>query len=442
MAVVLITGVAYWGYDQYRENEQLQIYMGYTFHRSFFDLVESVEELQVLIGKGLASTSPRQNILLLTDVWSRANTAQAELNRLPLSAQTVHDVAEFLSKTGDFAHAMARQNADGQALTSEERQTLNQLRQHAIRVVERLHEVQSDVLAGRINWVSMVKQTRQNLEEEKKSDKEKDRINIDDIRDEMSRVPVLIYDGPFSDHIMEREPLGLRGEEMSKDELRDKVRELLDGDTGDLSVSEGTDVNGKIPSYNFQVKTGNGAYSVDLAKKGGALVSLLNNRDVQSAKIPMDQAVDKASSYLARVGFQGMEPTYSEIKDNVAYISFAYQQDDVLFFPDIVNVQVALDNGQVMAVEAMNYLMSHKERKTEKPEIPEEEIREMASSTLESIENIRLAVIPKSSLREVFTYEVRGKIGDEIYLIYINAKTGNEEEILKVITGEQGTFAL
>lgn len=95
MAVVLITGVAYWGYDQYRENEQLQIYMGNTFQRSFFDLVESVEELQVLIGKGLASTSPRQNILHLTDVWSRANTAQAELNRLPLSAQTVHDVAEF-----------------------------------------------------------------------------------------------------------------------------------------------------------------------------------------------------------------------------------------------------------------------------------------------------------------------------------------------------------
>lgn len=78
-----------------------------------------------------------------------------------------------MSKTGDFAHAMARQNADGQALTSEERQTLNQLRQHAIRVVERLHEVQSDVLAGRINWVSMVKQTRQNLEEEKRVIKKK-----------------------------------------------------------------------------------------------------------------------------------------------------------------------------------------------------------------------------------------------------------------------------
>ena len=113
-----------------------------------------------------------------------------------------------------------------------------------------------------------------------------------------------------------------------------------------------------------------------------------------------------------------------------------------MFYPDIINVQIALDNGQVMAVEAMNYLMAHKEREIEKPDIPEEEARELASSTLDRIENIRLAVIPKTSLREVFTYEVRGNVGDEIYLIYINAKTGNEEEILKVITGEQGTFTL
>ena len=116
--------------------------------------------MQVLIGKSLVSTSPRQNILLLTDVWSHANTAQAELNRLPLAAQTVYDVSKFLSQTGDFAHTMARQNADGKVLTAEERQTLSELRQHAIRITELLHEVENEVLAGRVNWVKMVKSTR------------------------------------------------------------------------------------------------------------------------------------------------------------------------------------------------------------------------------------------------------------------------------------------
>lgn len=441
MLALVLAGVAgYWGYDQYQENEQLQIYIGNTFQQSFYELVDQVEKLQVLMGKGLVSTSPRQNIMILTDVWSHANTAQAELNKLPLAAQTVYDVAEFLSQTGDFAHVMARQNADGKVLTTEERQILSQLRQHAIRIADKLNEVQNEVLAGRANWVDMVKSTRKNLDEEENIDK--NNVNIDDIREDLSKIPVLIYDGPFSDHISDREPLGLRGEEISKESARDKVRNLIDGNTEDLSISDGTSVNGRIPSYNFQVKTGNGVYSVDISKQGGSLVTLLNNRDVKSAKISMEEAVDKAQDYLTSSDYPNMEPTYSELNDNIAYISFAYQQDNIIFYPDIINVQIAMDNSQVLAVEAQGYLMSHKERETEKAEISEEEARELASSTLDEIENIRLAVIPKTSLREVFTYEIRGTVGDEIYLIYINTKTGNEEQILKVIVGEQGTFTL
>lgn len=414
--------------------------MGNTFQQSFYELVEQVEELQVLLGKSLVSTSPKQNILLLTDVWSHANTAQAELNKLPLAAQTVYDVAKFLSQTGDFAHVMARQNADGKVLTAEERQTLSELRQHAIRIAETLHDVESEVLAGRVNWVDLVKNTRQSLREE--GDREKPDVNIDDIRSEMSKVPVLIYDGPFSDHISEREPQGLQGEEVPKEAARDKVKNIIDGNTDNVSVSEGTSVNGRIPSYNFQVETGEGVYSVDISKKGGSLVSLLNNKDVYSTKISMDEAVKKARDYLASNDYPNMEPTFSEIKDNIAYISFAYEKDDILYYPDIINVQLAMDNGQVLAVEALGYLMSHKSREVKEAEISEEEARELASSTLEEIESVRLAVIPTSSLREVFTYELRGKVGEEIYIIYINAETGNEEQILKVIMGDTGTFAL
>ncbi len=415
--------------------------MGNKYQQSFYELVEHVEQLQVLIGKSLVSTSPRQNIMILTDVWSHSNTAQAELNKLPLAAQTVYDTAKFLSQTGDFAHVMARQNADGKVLTVEERKTLSQLRQHAVRITDSLLEVENEVMAGRVNWVELVRNTRQNLNEEE--GQEKPDVNLDDIRDEMTKIPVLIYDGPFSDHISDRKPEGMQGEEITKEKARDKAREVIDiENVEDISISEGTTVNSKVPSFNFQVDVDDGVYSVDISRKGGYLVSLLNNRDVASAKISLEDGVDKANNYLARVGYPNMEPTYSEIKENIAYISFAYKKNNILYYPDIINVQIAMDNGQIFAVEALSYLMSHQERNTEKPEISEEEAREMASSTLEKIDNIKLAVIPKSSLREVLTYEVRGVSGNETYLIYVNAETGNEEQILKVIMGEQGTFAL
>lgn len=441
LAIVVIGAAGYWGYNQYQEKQQLEIYIGNKYQQAFYELVEHVEQLQVLIGKSLVSTSPKQNILTLTDVWSHSNTAQAELNKLPLAAQTVYDTAKFLSQAGDFAHVMARQNAEGKVLSAENRKTLNQLRQHAVSIADSLHQVENEVLAGKVNWVNLIKNAKQGIKREE--DGEENNVNLDDVREEMTKVPTLIYDGPFSDHISERKPQGLKGEDISRETARNKAREVIDKENIEkITVSEGSTVNGKIPSFNFQVKTGKGVYSVDIARKGGYLVSLLNNRDINSGDISMDKAVDKAKDYLARVSYPNMEPTYSEIKDNIAYISFAYKKDNVLYYPDIINVQVAMDNGQILAVEALNYLMSHHERETEKPEISEEEAKEIASSTLEKIENVQLAVIPKSSLREVLTFEVRGTSGGETYLIYVNAKTGDEEQIMKVIMGEKGTFAL
>ena len=450
MGLVLAAVLGYWGYGQAQERERLSTHVANTYQQSFYELVERVEELQVLLGKSLVSNSPNENILFLTDVWNAAATAQAELSRLPLAAQTVFDTAKFLSQTGDFAHVMARRIANGQIISEEDKQTLSQLRQHAIQIAEGLIKVEQQVMAAEINCEELVRGTRRELNEDKRaknSDDGNQPFDMDgsfnDIRDEMTKVPVLIYDGPFSDHISERQPLGLTGDDISKEQAKEKVSEFINGDGNEnLEISDGTSVDGRIAAYNFQVQTGNGVYSIDISQKGGHLVSLLNNRNVNDDNIAMNEAVDLARDYLATNGYPNMEATYSELKSNVIYVSFAYQEEDILYYPDIINVQVALDNGQIMAVVASNYLISNNKRETGDAEITAEEAEEIASASLETIENVRLAVIPKPSTREVFTYEVRGTVGEEVYLIYINAEDGNEEQILKVIMGEQGTFAL
>ena len=43
---------------------------------------------------------------------------------------------------------------------------------------------------------------------------------------------------------------------------------------------------------------------------------------------------------------------------------------------------------------------------------------------------------------EKLTYEFRGKLGEETYLIYINAETGREENVLKLIETENGTLTM
>ena len=82
LALVLVGITAYWGYDQYREKEQLQIYIEYL--SAVFSRISGKDRRNGgFNGKKPCSTSPGK-ILFFDRYLSHANTAQAELNKLPL----------------------------------------------------------------------------------------------------------------------------------------------------------------------------------------------------------------------------------------------------------------------------------------------------------------------------------------------------------------------
>jgi len=85
--------------------------------------------------------------------------------------------------------------------------------------------------------------------------------------------------------------------------------------------------------------------------------------------------------------------------------------------------------------------MSHRERKLPAAVLKEEEAREKVRGDLE-VERVRKALIPMDTGRELLTYEVKASLGGDAFLIYINANTGQEEIIKKVIELPGGQLVL
>ena len=69
------------------------------------------------------------------------------------------------------------------------------------------------------------------------------------------------------------------------------------------------------------------------------------------------------------------------------------------------------------------------------------EARKKLNSHL-SIEKINLALIPKDGQTEKLCYEFTGKHKDHRFIIYLNAETGQEEEILMLIEDENGVLTM
>ena len=133
--------------------------------------------------------------------------------------------------------------------------------------------------------------------------------------------------------------------------------------------------------------------------------------------------------------------TYAQYYGGCALINFAATQGDVILYSDLVKIWVDRETCGVIGVDARNYLFSHTERTLNAPSIPMEEAEGMLSENL-TVKDRALAFIPITPQTERLCYEFKGTCGEEEYIVYINAETGEEEQIFRIINTEDGQLVM
>ena len=136
-----------------------------------------------------------------------------------------------------------------------------------------------------------------------------------------------------------------------------------------------------------------------------------------------------------------MKETYYLKQQGILTINYAYEQNGVTMYPDLIKVKVALDNGEILGVETTGYLNSHEERTLPKVKITKEEAAKTINKNLE-INATSLAIIPTEFKTELLCWEFKGKVDDTEFLVYINAETGREEDILVIQNTPEGTLTM
>ena len=163
------------------------------------------------------------------------------------------------------------------------------------------------------------------------------------------------------------------------------------------------------------------------------------NRDVLSEVLSQEEADNKAKEYLEKQGFKNMKETYYLKQSGIVTINYAYVQDDVIMYPDLIKVKVALDDGEILGIETTGYLNSHTERDLKETKVTVEEAKESLNKDL-TIESEELAIIPTEWKTEVLCWEFEGNVEGLDFIVYVNAETGKEEDILIITNTPNGTL--
>ena len=171
------------------------------------------------------------------------------------------------------------------------------------------------------------------------------------------------------------------------------------------------------------------------------MVNMLSDGDRRSIKISLSQARQMAGRFLKDKGYPQMVATYQQHYDGIAVFNFASSQQGVLMYPDLVKVQVSLEDGSIIGLDAKSFIIAHKKRDIRQPEISELEAQKMLNPGF-SVKAKRLAIIPTEGGSERLCHEFKGQYAGEDFIVYIDAKTGKEANILKIIHTENGTLVM
>ncbi len=402
------------------------------YNRAIEELSTAADNISNTLQKELYAGTADMHQKLSQQLWRDSSTAKAALSQLPIENKQLENTYKFLSQVGNYSLAISEKVRSGEAITDEEYEKLSQLYEFSKKLCDDMWELEGSASNGKL---SLSEADAEGADEAPPTVTD----GFEDFEEGFDSYPTLVYDGPFSDHILEKSPLMTNAkEEVSLEKARERASMALGVDIGRLTevITEG----GKMPSYIFS--DDEGTVSCAVTKQGGYISYYLKSRDVLTESITPQQALEKGDACLEGLGLNNMRQTYYENISHIMTVNYAYYEGEICCYTDLIKVSVAMDTGEVIGYDARGYLVNHQRRMFSEKRLSILDVKEQISPKLKVLSR-GLAVIPSDSQKELLCYEFKCEAPDKTHvLVYFNAYTGKEEQILILYESESGTLTM
>lgn len=428
-AGLVIVGLSVYTVVLDNERTQLKNQVAGSYQQSFEGLVTDMESLKTKLNKLEVANGTNQYSALLMDVWRQAGETESSIAALPVSYQNTSSLTQFMNRTADYCRYLSNKIAGGQSLSADDLAQVKTLADACGEISVKINELwkqgyTTDLGIANVGFLSQ----------------ETTGGSLDFSNQEFPR---LIYDGPFSESTENKQPQGLGSAVMSREDAQRAAAQFVGLDSNALSY--GGDLNGTIACYGFSGERNGTPFSIYMSKQGGKVLWYMSHRDTGISAVPTDARYEQlraiAQQFLAAKGYGETAPSYAQFYGGMAIINLAPVEDGAVLYPDLIKVWVDISANTVAGMDANNYLMSHKQRQMPPIQLGQADAQAKLNPSLQ-VSSARLAIIPLDTNEEKLCWEFTGKVGDNSYIVYINAETGAEEDILMIQDTNEGKLVM
>ncbi|MBQ0099712.1 MAG: germination protein YpeB [Firmicutes bacterium] len=399
------------------------------YQKSFFDTATEVDNIDANLSKAIVTSDKSALQKYLVDTAINSELCENDISQLPLEDESKFYTTKLINQIGDYSKYLNNKIIDGEDLTEKDRETLVSLYNANLTLKNSLQKMTQN-MDGDYSFVDLI--------DAKDGDIVLDGFN--ELQNLSVEYPELIYDGPFSDGKDDRVIKGLNGNDVTKEDAQKVFIETFGG-YGLKNIEYQGENSGNIECFNYQAEIKDDILYAQISKKGGKLLMFSYSGSCKAINIDRDMAESKAEEFLSSIGIDDMKAVWINLANNVYTINFAYNDNGVIVYSDLIKIRICAETGMVIGMEGTSYYTNHTAREIGSPTISESTAKEKVSSSIE-IETSRLAIVPIGSESEKLCYEFSGRFDGTLYYVYIDAKTGRQVEMFKVIDSNEGELLI
>ena len=170
-----------------------------VYKKNFYEVVSNINDLETDMSKIVATADIDTQKELLTGIYNASSIGINNINLLPISYSKMTNINNFLNKLGGFSYSLLLGLNEGGLVGDDDYEQITSLHQSLRNIQYDLNEYMSQMQYD-YNILDNV--------EFDNYDNEDFSAGLINTESANSKVPTLIYDGPFSDSVLNKEIVG------------------------------------------------------------------------------------------------------------------------------------------------------------------------------------------------------------------------------------------
>lgn len=401
-----------------------------VYQSNLYSLIDSVNNLENKLSKTISANGSTYQRKTLLEASQNASEAEISIASLPLSQSDIQDTVKMVNQISGYTTTLADNLAKGGTLSEDEISTLTRVHESVVDLQNQLNEFARKMERGySILDASLDIDTNSNGFSRA----------ISSLKNNDIEYPTMIYDGPFSDSVVNSNIKGLKGDKISKEEAATKLEELY---KNAVKIDYQGETNGKFSTYNYRVTNSNEEeLYIQMTQIEGHILTISGAGENGAQTIDYEAAKNIALEFAKENGIEDGEVVWNDtIKEDV-YLNIAPKENGIILYPDLVKVKVNLVSGTVVGYDATSYFTNHTARTLSKGSLSLADAKGKVPSKF-TIENARYVLSPLDYNREVVCVEVEATGEGSTYYFYYNVNDGSLENVLKVIETDDGNLLM